>query len=90
MRTVTIDLNDMKKLIRRHFERDVRSRAEVSVLNRPGNSNAQAAFEFDSAVREEIPAAQEAVGLRYRSLNLALDSGEGVSDALKEFVYGFK
>ncbi len=86
MEQVSVALKDLQKLIDRSFEQEVRQRAEIIVLQQPGMSNAEAAFEFASRVHEAEPEARKAVELRYRSLREALKNGENVAAALSAFI----
>jgi hypothetical protein len=86
MKEVNVSLKALKNLIDRSFERDVQERAQIMVLNQPGMSNPEAAFEFARLTNEAKPEAQKQVELRYRNLLEALRTGENVSEALSSFI----
>jgi uncharacterized NAD-dependent epimerase/dehydratase family protein len=86
-RKVEVDLVDLKVLVETMFETDVRRQAEVMVLTQPGNSSAEAAFEFDREVSAATPEAQKMQGRLYRRLREALESGVDVASSLKSFVH---
>jgi hypothetical protein len=85
MKEVSVSLKALKKLVDISFERDVQERAQIMVLNQPGMSNPEAAFEFARLTNESKPEAQKQVELRYRNLLDALKTGENVSEALSSF-----
>jgi len=81
-----VGLTDLRAFVEATFEKDVRKMAEVMVITQPGNSDAEAVFEFDRLVAEAEPAARARVELRYRHLLEALENGTGVDLALKAFL----
>jgi hypothetical protein len=86
-RKVEVGLVDLKVLVETMFEKDVRKQAEVMVLTEPGNSSAEAAFEFDRLVSEATPTARKKQERRYHRLRAALESGIEVAPALKSFLH---
>ena len=86
-RKVEVGLVDLKVLVRQLFEIQVKRQAEVMVLNEPGNTDAEAAFEFAQQVSEKLPEARKKQELHYRRLLEALESGDGVDLALKAFLH---
>lgn len=86
MKQVMVNLKDLKNLIDRQLEQEIRRRAETIVVTRPGNSDPQAAFEFAQQVEATIPVARKTVLPRYRSLLEALESGKSIDSALESFV----
>jgi hypothetical protein len=86
-RKVEVGLVDLKVLVETMFEKDVRKQAEVMVLTQPGNSSAEAAFEFERQVSEATPEARKMQGRIYRRLREALESGADVAPALKSFLH---
>lgn len=87
LRKVEVGLVDLKVLVDAMFEKDVRRRAEIIVLNQPGHADPQVVFEFDRLVGEAEPEARAQVELRYRRLREALESGVHVAQALKAFLH---
>jgi hypothetical protein len=69
------------------FEIDVKRQAEVMVLNEPGNTDAEAAFEFARQVSQRMPEARKKVERHYHRLLEALESGADVDLALKAFLH---
>jgi hypothetical protein len=86
-RKVEVGLVDLKVLVRKMFEIDVKRQAEVMVFNEPGNTDAEAAFEFARQVSRQLPEARKKIERHYHRLLEALESGDGVDPALKAFLH---
>jgi hypothetical protein len=86
-RKATVNLVDLKVLVKARCEKDVQSLAQVMVLTQPGNSDAETAFEFDPLVSQAKPEARKKVERGYRRLLAALETGEGVDAAPAAFVH---
>ena len=78
---------DLKVFVRKIFEIDVKRQAEVMVLNEPGNTDAEAVFEFAAQVSARMPEARRKIERRYHRLLEALESGADVDLALKAFLH---
>ncbi len=86
MKEVTIPLKLLKRLIDERLELDITGRAERIVLNRPGNSEPSAALAFAGLVHEAKPEARRETVPRYAELLRALDTQEGITEALERFL----
>ena len=86
-RKIEVGLVDLKVFVHKMFEIDVKRQAEVMVLNEPGNTDAEAAFEFATQVSAKLPEARKKIERRYHRLLEALESGVDVDPALKSFLH---
>ena len=86
-RKVEVGLVDLKVFVRKIFEIDVKRQAEVMVLNEPGNTDAEAAFEFVTQVSARMHAARKKIERHYHRLLEALETGVDVGPALKAFLH---
>jgi hypothetical protein len=86
MPDVTIDLGDLKKLVKDCFEHDVRSRAQTAVLSRYAQKNPAGAMELAALIDAEKLQARTMTTLRYRHLLEALESASDVASSLAGFV----
>ncbi len=85
MREVSVNLNDLKKLVIQLRNCEANSRAEASVLTSAGFRNPSAAAVFLAAVEKAKPDAEDMVNRRYKALLEAIESGNNVRDSLSNF-----
>ena len=86
LKETSVRLKDLRLLIVRAFENDVRRKAETMVLTEQGDSNSSAALLFAKQVSEAEPKAREQEAVRYGLLLQALKRGDGVARALAAFL----
>jgi hypothetical protein len=90
MPDVTVNLQDLKKLVKHCFERDVDSRATGTVLSRYAEANPARAISFDIEVQNEKLNARTVTTGRYHRLMTALEDEADIAAALKELVGGMR
>ena len=78
MPNVSVDLTDLKRLVRLCFERDIRARATTAVLARYANAFPAEAIELARRIEAETLQARKMETLRYRRLLEALESANDV------------
>lgn len=86
MPDVTIDLGDLKRLVKYCLEHDVQSRAQTAVLSRYAQVNPAGAMQLAGLIDDERLQARQTESLRYRHLLEALESASGVASSLADFV----
>jgi hypothetical protein len=86
MPDVTVNLHDLKLLVKLCFEHDVDSSARTTVMMRFANLDPVRAIEFANLVKAEELSARQRESMRYRRLLEALESANDVASSLRDFV----
>lgn len=86
MSEVTIDLVDLKLLVRHSFEQEIQLRTHAVALSRIAQSHPTFAPQFAHILEGAKLEARSRVTLRYRRLLEALESANDVGPSLKEVV----
>jgi hypothetical protein len=86
MPNVSVDLTDLKRLVRLCFEHDIHARATAAVLARYANAFPAEAMELARRIESEKLRARQMESLRYHRLLEALESANDVAASLADFV----
>ena len=86
MADVTVNLHDLKLLVKLCFEHDVQSRARNGVMVPFANANPAGATHLAFLIKDQELAARQQVSMRYRRLLEALESANDVAASLRDFV----
>ena len=86
MSDITIDLGDLKQLVKNCFEQDIDARALTAVLSRYAQLDPAGATQLAGLVDDERLRARQMETSRYRRLLEALESANDVGASLASFV----